>query len=421
MHNALTFLDDPKRYGTDPDLTKIKDALDDLGHPERAFRVVHIAGTNGKGSTGAMLSSILQSAGKKVGHFTSPHVLDFRERMRINGDLPTEEAFCNAAQTLEQKFPSLRHAQELKAFTLQMFAAMLLFAQEEVDYALFEVGIGGQDDPTNVLDTALSIITPIGFDHMGRLGNTLPEIAAHKAGIIKKDTPVVVGIQVPEALHVIEERAKAQHAPVHLIQGTTEFLEEENGGVRFLFRPLNATFVTGMGGHYQKDNAACAIVAAQLLEPQVTFEQLQKGVHQGTLPSRMQRIPSTPPVILDGAHNIHGIETFVNEQGRRKNTIGIIGMMKDKESQHILELWRQAFETLYLVPVNDTRSWSPKTVKENYFADDRNVLNFEGWEAALKHALKENPTEIYVMGSFYLAGDVLHAWEDNQWTFESSL
>lgn len=414
MRNALSFLDDWKRYGTDPDIQKIREALDDLGHPERSFPLIHIAGTNGKGSTGTFLASILHEAGYTVGHFSSPHVQDFRERMRINGNNPSENSFITAANTLKEKMPFLRNHESLKAFTLQMFASFLLFQQEKVDVAIIEVGIGGRTDPTNVISPSVTMITPIDFDHTARLGNTLSEIAWQKAGIIKKEVPVVIGVQQKEAMDVLLNEASELDAPVFTIDDKTKLLDESGGSISFFYIPTQTVFKTTMGGVYQKDNAACALIAAKLFAGEIDEKTLQKGIENASIPARLQRIQDHPAIIVDGAHNVHGIRAFVQSRKQVEGSIGIIGMMADKLTDEVLSLWRKAFEKVFFVPVYDERSWDPQKIKEDYFPMDPSVFAFDSWQEALQHAKESNPEEIYVMGSFYLAGDVLNALEEKE-------
>jgi dihydrofolate synthase/folylpolyglutamate synthase len=319
-----------------------------LDNPQRKFKSIHIAGTNGKGSTSHMLASVLQSAGYKTGLYTSPHLKSFTERIRVNGKEVSEQFvvdFVNRIQpVIERVKPSF--------FEITVAMAFDYFVHEQVDVAVIEVGLGGRLDSTNVITPELSLITNIGWDHTDLLGDTLEKIAAEKAGIIKKNVPVVVSEQQPGIADVFRSKAAAETAPLRFASDvyTVQF-REEKGTVLFDAlkngKPAHTGIALPLQGIYQQKNLAGVLCAIDVLRQQgwkITDEQLVDGLmkvmSQTGLKGRWQKLGTNPLIVCDTGHNLDGVTQVVKQlqQLSYKRLFMVIGMVKDKDISGVLEL-----------------------------------------------------------------------------------
>jgi dihydrofolate synthase/folylpolyglutamate synthase len=331
------------------DIGNIKHLCEKLGQPERSFKSIHVAGTNGKGSTSHMLAAVLQSAGFKTGLFTSPHIHDFRERIRINGEMIPEAAVI---EFVERIFPL-----EIEPSFFEITAAMAFdhFAAEQVDIAVIETGLGGRLDSTNILSPILSVITNIGMDHMDLLGDSLEKIASEKAGIIKKNTPVVIGETIAETESVFLNKAAAESAPLSL---SDEHFKVKAGEYHFPKRWFSVLdkhsasekkYALDLPGLYQEKNLATVLTALQQLRNlglNISETAVEKGLsHVKTLTGikgRWEQISKHPDIILDAGHNRDGIKALMTqlETEYPKTTKHIItGFVRDKEIADILRLF----------------------------------------------------------------------------------
>lgn len=323
-----------------------------LDNPQQAFKSIHVAGTNGKGSTSHAVSSILQEAGHKVGLYTSPHLKSFTERIKINGQEIAEEAVVGFVQ--KHRF----FLEELKPSFFEMTVAMAFdyFAAEKVDYAVIEVGLGGRLDSTNVISPLLSVITNIGYDHMQFLGNTLPSIAREKAGIIKPGVPVVISESHPETKLVFEEVAHAQQAPIYFADQMVEIkggFDSHSGMTEYLVRGQGGetAFEMDLRGNYQRKNLAGILVAVEVLKEQIpglTTETVQRGLSRiianTGLKGRWQKLIDKPLVYCDTGHNAEGIKMIVEQLKSipHQHLFMILGMSNDKDINPVLSLLPQA-------------------------------------------------------------------------------
>lgn len=308
------------------DLTNILALCKRLGNPQQNFPTIHVAGTNGKGSTSHMISSILQEAGYKVGLYTSPHLKDFRERIRVNG----EEIEAQAVIDFIAKEKDFLETQGLSFFELTVGLAFDYFVSSKVDIAVIEVGLGGRLDSTNVINPLVSVITNIGLDHTQFLGDSLPEIAFEKAGIIKKDTPVVIGEYQAEVMPVFKKIASERNAPLTVAETA-----------------VTAAVFTDLLGEYQLKNAKTATQTMALLEGSVfniTAEDIRGGlmhvVENTGLKGRWQVLQEHPKVICDTAHNKEGLTLVMHQLEKEKfsKLHVVLGVVNDKELQGILSL-----------------------------------------------------------------------------------
>lgn len=327
--------------------------LDEMfGHPHQSFKTIHVAGTNGKGSVSHMLASVLQEAGYKTGLYTSPHLKDFRERIRVNGDMITEEAVVQFTESFQAK--NELEKLEPSFFELTVSMAFDYFRSMDVDVAVIEVGLGGRLDSTNIITPEISVITNISFDHMALLGETLPKIAAEKAGIIKKDVPVVLGETSPETSFVFEQFA--EKVQTKLVFADQEYRTDYSmltidGKQSLNIRKNGELFYTDMQldllGIYQRYNVPTVLKAIDLLNDKgwnLSEDLIRKGllnVIQNTgLLGRWQIIGQNPLVICDTGHNPAGIKLVVEQitQTAWKQLHMVIGMVNDKDQDEVLSL-----------------------------------------------------------------------------------
>lgn len=308
------------------DLSNTIKLVNHLDNPQKSIRTIHIAGTNGKGSTSSMVASILQEAGYKVGLYTSPHLKDFRERIKINGKEITEDFVVDFIAKNKAFFEE----NELSFFEMTVGMAFEFFKLEAVDVAVIEVGMGGRLDATNIIEPLVSVITNIGKDHTSFLGNTLEAIAGEKAGIIKKDTPVVIGEYTNETKPVFIEKANGLNAPIYFAQETY----------------ANNKLTSDLKGDYQKSNIKTVRQTIELLRDyfNITEEQEEKGllnvVSNTNLLGRWQILSENPKTIADTAHNAHGLTIVMNQLNHEsyRDLYIVFGVVNDKDLSSILPL-----------------------------------------------------------------------------------
>ena len=390
------------------DIQPTIDMMAALGNPERMFKSIHVAGTNGKGSVSHFLASILQEAGLKVGLYTSPHLVDFRERIRINGDMIPEDEVVNFVAAHYQ----LLTTHSLSFFEMTVGMAFDYFAREQVDIAVIEVGMGGRLDSTNVIQPLLSVITNIGLDHTQFLGDTLEKIAAEKAGIIKDNVPVVIGETQPETAPVFLRVAKEHNAPITFA--------DQHYVVDDISRYTNE-----LTGEYQKKNIATVLEAVEVLKNTLHFPlsalHLQRGlarvVTNTHLHGRWQKIGDKPLTICETAHNEPGIRAMLQGVANtpHHNLHIVYGCVNDKDFRHIL-----SYLNASLIAHHSSLKWyfSQPSVPRRLPVDnlvkaassigiDGNVYNDvkQAIAAARKAALPDDL--VLVTGSIFLVADAL--------------
>ena len=397
-----------------------------LGHPEKKIKTIHIAGTNGKGSTSHMLASIFQEAGYKTGLYTSPHLYDFRERIKVNGQMCSQDFVIDFTKKIKPCIEKI----EPSFFEIAVGMAFDYFVQEKVDIAIIETGLGGRLDSTNVIEPELSIITNIGFDHMSLLGNTLEAIASEKAGIIKKETPVVIGATDTDTKKVFEAKASKENAPIYFAEDFIEFKSFQNNWQNALFEfnqplihlldaplfPKNFTIECDLPAKYQAKNLKAVLVAAQLLSTmgwKLTASKVLKALSQikknNGLMGRWESIQDRPRVILDVAHNEHGINALLEQLASLpyQQLHIVTGMVKDKDIQAVLALLPK--NALYYF----TQSHIPRALPVKELAAEASEVGlngdaFDDVNIALQYAIKNaNHNDlILVIGSIFLVAEV---------------
>ena len=375
------------------DLTNIIAFCDVLKNPEEKFVSIHVGGTNGKGSTSHIISSILQEAGYKVGLYTSPHLKNFTERIRINGEEISEKYVADfiTKNTLFLK------KQQLSFFEMTVGLAFDYFASQKVDIAIVEVGLGGRLDSTNIISPEVSVITNIGYDHTQFLGDTLPEIAFEKAGIIKKNTPIVIGEKQKEVADVFFKKALEMDA-------TISFASDKKYDVE-----------TDLLGAYQKKNGTTAIHAIKALKGfTVSENQLHKGllnvVKNTNLKGRWQILQVAPIVICDSAHNKEGLHYVLHQLASlpAKNLHIVLGVVTDKKLEEILPLFPQDASYYFCKPNIprglDEYELQSKASQFGLLGSTYNSVN-EAYLAAISNAEKEDV--VFVGGSTFVVGEVV--------------
>jgi dihydrofolate synthase/folylpolyglutamate synthase len=400
------------------DITNTIELCKALGDPQKKFKSIHIAGTNGKGSTSHMLAAIFQAAGYKTGLYTSPHLQDFRERIRINGAMCSEEFVVAFTEGIQEQIQHI----EPSFFEITVAMAFNWFAQEQVDIAIIETGLGGRLDSTNIVLPELSIITNIGYDHMNLLGDTLPLIAAEKAGIIKPGIPVVIGEYLPATRPVFEEKARSTHSPIFFASDEWEVLSSQ-----YEYQYLHAllqhredkqtlSVSTDLSGSYQLKNLLSIAEACRLLRKQgwaIDIPSMQTGLQQVKrttgLHGRWELISMNPALILDVGHNEDGIKAILHQlQVTAYDHLHIVtGMVKDKEVDKVLSLL-PATASYYF-----TQAHIPRALEVEALQQQANLKGLTGDcyadvnEAIATALQRAKPHDlVLVCGSVFLVGEV---------------
>ncbi|MBV9463709.1 MAG: bifunctional folylpolyglutamate synthase/dihydrofolate synthase [Verrucomicrobiae bacterium] len=378
-----------RQTGVKFSLDSMRNLAESIGHPERGLCFIHIAGTNGKGSVAAMCASIAEAAGLKVGLYTSPHLVSYRERFRVNGQMISEERLDEYLAEYERRgWPGT-------FFEITTAIALQHFSEERVDLVVWETGLGGRLDATNIVTPQVSVLTRIAVDHGALLGDSLPKIAAEKAAIIKPGIPSVSAPQQPEVLAVLRERAESIRSPLHVV--ALKNIDE---------------FVSPLAGDHQRWNTAVAVAACRIALVGLPDHEIAQGLRNVQWPARAQSIPTEPRLILDGAHNPDAIRAlartvpslFGNEPFHL-----IFGAAADKDIAGMAKTLMSlpGLQSVFLVPLASERSATPEQLREAFpqgrFCDH--------WEDAWAHVRGQSIPAL-VTGSFFLAGEVL-AWAED--------
>ena len=383
-----------------PGLQTTHELDEHFDHPHRQYKSIHIAGTNGKGSCSHTIAAILQSQGYKVGLYTSPHLVDFRERIRVNGECLPEQYVIDFVEENRAFFEPLHPS----FFELTTAMAFKYFAEQKVDYAVIEVGLGGRLDCTNIITPVLSVITNISFDHTQFLGNTLAEIAGEKAGIIKPYVPVVIGEYIEETRPVFEKVAEERHSPIL-------FAQDED---------ISMNVDMELKGSYQERNRKTILAALNVLRQTMTIsnEAIRNGfghVCELTgLRGRWEKLGEAPLVICDTGHNLAGwkyLATQINDVDAQVKHI-VFGMVDDKDVEHVLQLLRDKFKngvkfywtqpsTKRAIPVEKLRDTA---LKYNLHGDMYHSVK-EAYMTAKANA--KNDDFVFIGGSSYVVADLL--------------
>ncbi len=404
------------RFGIKPGLERISALLEKLGNPQKQLKFVHVAGTNGKGTTCTLIAGALKAAGYRTGLYTSPYVLEFRERFQIDGKMIPEEELIQQVQVVSAAADEMEAKGEtITEFEFITALALRWFAHRKCDIVVLEVGMGGRFDATNVIDVPeVAAVASISLDHTAVLGDTVGQIAFEKAGIIKPGgTVVCYPDQKPEALLVLEEAAKERGANFRLAQ-LSMVKEQECSiyGTLLLYRaePLLVPFV----GEHQVKNAVTALTALEVLQEKgwkISLRAIQEGFAQARIPARMEILGRDPLILLDGGHNpgcAAALRDVLTQHLSGKKLVAVMGMMADKDSRTALSILAPLFSAVRTLRPENPRSLSAEELAEEaaVWCEDSQPCQEGAQALAEAEKLAGEDGAVIVCGSFYLAAEV---------------
>ena len=378
-----------------------------LNNPQDNFKTIHLAGTNGKGSTAAIINSILIANGYKVGLYTSPHLINFNERIRVNGVTITDEEIISFMKHVE---PAIN---EIKSTFFEVTTAMAFyhFNNNDVDIAIIETGLGGRLDSTNVVNPSLTVMTPISLDHRDILGDTIEKIAKEKAGIIKRGVPLITANQVNNVSKILEKRVKEKESVMHTCPNP-ESVKLSSDGTSFEVYGNN--FNTSLIGEHQAQNAALAIATIKLFNSNISYETIDKGLRNVYWPGRLQLV--SDKIYYDVAHNENGIKSVLNNLNRMFPTSKLYGLLclkGDKEIDCIAESIKSQFEMLFVSTSKDGLLMEPEKLSKELH--NLKVVNFPSSDISssiskIKKVRKPDDV-ILIFGSHYIANEIFSEFE----------
>nr|WP_253284914.1 folylpolyglutamate synthase/dihydrofolate synthase family protein [Lactobacillus johnsonii] len=388
-------------------MSYIRRILKQLNNPQDSVKTIHVTGTNGKGSTSYYLSNLLQKAGQKTGLFVSPYIYEFNERIQLNGKNISNNDLIKTANEIEMAIEILKKDDpdfSLVTFEYEVALAFQFFAQKNCDYAVIEVGIGGEHDKTNVIIPEVSVITTIGLDHEKIIGPTLKDIAKEKSGIIKSNRPVVLGNVPQDVLEILLNKAQSENSKsfllgrdfqIKIMPDVIEYQDSKNI-YNFALRPLVESYDIGI-----------AVQAIQLLQLDLDRKKIEEAINETRIPGRYDVIQTSPEIIVDGAHNLQAMENLLNLVRKKKKgqIYVLLGMMKDKDLGPVTKLFKDEKVTLTRIdyPRAARLEDFPKEAQKEFEYKE----NFEEAYTSLNNKLQADDM-LLVTGSFYLVGAVLN-------------
>lgn len=401
------------RFGIKLEMDTIQHMLEGLGNPHLAYRCIHIAGTNGKGSVAAMLSHIFQAAGLRVGRYTSPHLERFNERICIDNIPIKDNEVVHAYEKVTALAPPQRHPTFFE-FTTAM--ALYEFARQKVQWAIIETGMGGRMDATNIIHPEISIITNISLEHRAYLGRTIAAIASEKAGIIKPHTPIVSGVLQKSARDTIKKTAARMKAPLYRMG--TDFSVSRQKGQTFTFKGLETTWrqlTLNLLGDHQFKNAGLALAACALLRigehaPPLNDAPIRAGLAQVAWPGRLEMVSSSPLIIMDGAHNLMAarlLAKFLKQNLNGHRITLIIGILDDKPYRRMLKDLAPCCDRMIITQPLIERAIQAESLAKEAHKSGRRVETISNVGQAVQHALHTcgEKDAICVAGSLYVVGE----------------
>lgn len=422
--DAIDFLNDLQRFGIRLGLENILRLVDAFDHPEVSFRSIHVAGTNGKGSTAAFVNGILRAAGFTVGLYTSPHLLDFRERIVVDGRPITEEELALLTTEISEIIDRIFSRSPFSSptfFEAATALAFLYFARSHVDWGVVEVGLGGRSDATNVLQADVSVITNIGLEHQEHLGDSLESVAAEKAGIIREEGWVVSAVE-GAALDTVGRVVRQKSARLVSVQDQYRiaYLGRSEQGETFRLtgrlREYDSLRVPLVGRH-QVLNAVTAVAVAELLEEKgflVGEDAIRQGLAAARCPGRLQQVSASPRILVDGAHNppaIGALRAFLEEEKPLGRLVIIFGVLKDKAWERMLEVLAPLASAIVLTRPESDRGAEPKELAAvaSEWCEDIKIAETMPKALAMARALAASDDTILITGSLYTAAAALRA------------
>lgn len=407
-------------FGIKPGLSRIKKILNLLGNPQDKLKFIHVCGTNGKGSVCKMLSTILTNSFYKTGLFISPYVLDFRERFQINDEMISESEFVNLFKEIEPYLKKLDSLDEyLTEFELITAMAFLWFYKKKCDIVVLEVGLGGRFDATNVISSSIvSVVNSISFDHMNILGENLEKIAFEKAGILKNNGKVVLYPQSAKSVEkVIKDEAKKKNCKVFEVDlDDIEILDEGIFGTKFLHK--GKEYFLNLCGRHQIKNVSVVLKVLEVLDEfKIDYEKIKFPLKNIKFPARLDIVFKDPMIVVDGAHNLDGINNLkynIMNLFKGKNIIGIAAMLRDKDVDSSLKSFLPLVSKLIVTEINNERSLKSFEIFDIAKIYCKDIFIEKNIKYALKkaHSLYKKDSVILVFGSLYLASEFYNAFYD---------
>ena len=417
---AMKYITEVGNFGSNYGLERTYKLLEHLGNPERDLKLIHIAGTNGKGSTTSMITEILMGEGYKVGMYTSPFIEEFEERIQINRnnipkeslDILMDEIKVAVDKVIEAGY---NHPTEFEIITVLM---LLYFKKENIDFGVIEVGLGGTLDSTNVIKPIIQVITSISFDHTNLLGNTLEKIAREKAGIIKRGIPTVIYPQQEEVLKVIKNKCFEMDSELYI--ANNENLKFKN--IVNLDKPYQLLkynneidILLPLLGEHQIINLSVAMQAIEVLNNKniidISIANIVKSIKNVSWKGRLEVLSNNPYVVIDGAHNIQGIKTLsrnIKKYFKYENLYLILGILADKDVEEMIKIITPMAKKVYSVTPNSIRGELAESLKDEVSKFNKNCKAFDKYEEAYLEALNDASEKdlILASGSLYMIGDM---------------
>lgn len=420
---ALKYLEELRVLGSNYGLERTERLLELLGNPQKKLKLIHIAGTNGKGSTSSILGKVLIEHGYKVGFFNSPHLEEIEETIRINDDNIAEEELVNLLEEIKPYVNKIveegyKHPTEFEVLTCVMF---LYLYRQKIDFGVIEVGLGGRLDSTNVITPILSIITSISLDHTNILGNTVEEITSEKVGIIKENVPVITCKQKDKVINIIKSKALLTNSKLTIVDSNNfNLLEIVNDDIPYQRVSINFnnnkyTLDLSLLGKHQIINLSLAIKALEELQRlnyiNIEINKLYKGVKSVKWKGRLEVLKKNPYIVIDGAHNIAGIEFLksnIEEYFKYKKLYLILGILADKNVEEMVKVIAPLATEVYTVTPNSIRAASANELKEIVLRYNNNCIAFDDYDKVIQLSLSKASKDdlIIASGSLYMIGEI---------------
>lgn len=418
-HECLDTIYRLGRFGIKLELDTILNILKFLNSPQKNYHIVHVAGTNGKGSTATYIASILQKAGFKTGIYTSPHLSKFNERFCIDGQMISDDKIVDAYKAVHSVDIGKRKA---TFFEIATAMAFYHFSQEKVEWAVIETGMGGRFDATNVITPQVSVITNLSIEHTDYLGNTIKDLAREKGGIIKHNTPVVTGVSQPSGLKVLKQLAEERTADLYQYKkdfSARKDLRKETYSYSGIFNTFNH-LTKPLPGDHQKENLSLALAACELIfkkfsssdkRYRLDLNLVKNGLSIAQWPGRLEHVSSEPLVIIDGAHNLHAAKVlgkYLSQTLKNKKLTFVLGILDDKPYDKMLEHLVPCAHNIIITKANIDRSLDPKVLKKAIRKITQCPISIiEDVAQAVQHAVQisDKDDAVCIAGSLYVAGE----------------